>query len=558
MSEYLAADLLVDSLFGHGVERVFCVPGESYLSVLDSLAVKKSVEVITTRHESGAGFMALADAKLSGRPGVCFVSRGPGATNASIAIHSAQQDALPLVVFVGQVARSDLGRGAFQEIDYVKAWSGIAKWVWQVWDSRQLGEIVARAFQVAASPTPGPVVIVLPEDMLEDVVARETLVPPLPQPRCGADTLLCSEVLKLVEGAARPLIIAGQALNTLEGRAALEKLASQLEVPVAVTFRQQDMLPNDHASYAGHLFFNAPKALVTMLSETDLILAIGTRLGDVATQGYTFPATPVPAQKIIHVHDDPAHLGRNIAVELAINADVAAFCTELLRVAGCDAKRHTAWRDRVAGFVRNLNKWTPKSASDGVVFGEVAIEMERQLADDAIVCLDAGNFSGWVQKHFCFRGERRMVATIAGAMGSGVPSGVAASLRWPERQVVVVVGDGGFMMTGNELATACQYGCPVKIIVSDNGSYGTIRLHQELRYPGRLSATKLANPDFAALARAFGAVGFEVNSADQVASVLKEALAVPGPALICVKTSLDHIAAFTSLGEIAARQKKTA
>jgi acetolactate synthase-1/2/3 large subunit len=556
MNEYLAADLLVDSLGQHGVERVFCVPGESYLSVLNSLAVKQTVEVITARHESGAGFMALADAKLSGRPGVCFVSRGPGATNASIAIHSAQQDALPLVVFVGQVARCDLGRGAFQEVDYVRAWSGIAKWVWQVSDAKQLGEVIARAFQIAASPTPGPVVIALPEDMLEDMVPHASLTPPLPLPQLGVDAELCKQALDMILSAKRPLIIAGQTLNTHKGRAALEALASRLDVPVAVTFRQQDLLPNNHPCYGGHLFFNAPKSLIKMLDEADLLVAIGTRLGDVATQGYTFPSAPVPTQQVIHVHPDPSQLGRNYAVDLAIAADPAGFCSGVVEKISADAPRYTTWRTRVSGFVRELNAWTPKAADDGVVFGEVVVELDKQLADDAMVCLDAGNFSGWVQKHFNFRAERKMVATISGAMGSGVPSGVAASLRYPRRQVVVVVGDGGFMMTGAELATACQYGAPVKIIISDNGSYGTIRLHQETRYPGRISATNLSNPDFAGLARAYGAAGYEITQASEVEPVLRKALAEPGPAVVCVKTSLEHIAAFVSLTDIAKRQKK--
>lgn len=556
MSSYIAADLLVDSLVSHGVDRIFCVPGESYLSVLNSLAVKKSIDVITARHESGAGFMALADSKLTGRPGVCFVSRGPGATNASIAIHTAEQDALPLVVFVGQVSRSDLGRRAFQEVDYVRAFSGIAKWVWQVSNADQLGEVLARAFQIAQSPMPGPVVIVLPEDMLEDAVSIDSLIQPLPHPKTGADSSLCELVLKLISKANRPLIIAGQSLNTVTGRQELEKLASLIELPVAVTFRQQDLLANDHPSYAGHMYFNAPKSIISALAESDLIVAIGTRLGDVATQGYTFPSSPVPKHRLIHIHEDPSQLGRNIAAEHVITADPIAFCIQLARMVSDKTPRHTVWRDRVVSIVRKLNEWSPKNATDGVVFGEVAVEMNKQLNKNAIVCLDAGNFSGWVQKHFCFKDERRMVATIAGAMGSGVPSGVAASLRYPDRQVVVVVGDGGFLMTGNELATACQFSAPVKIIVSDNGSFGTIRLHQELRYPGITSATKLSNPNFLLWAKAFGAASFEISSSEHIAPVLRKALAEPGPALIWVKTSLNHISAFTSLGEITERQMK--
>lgn len=556
MSDYRAADLLVDALAEHGVERVFCVPGESYLSVLDSFEQKQCLEVITARHEGGAGFMALADAKLSGRPGVCFVSRGPGAMNASIAIHSAQQDALPLIVFVGQVSRTDLGRNAFQEVDYVRAWSGIAKWVWQVWDARQLGEAVARAFQIAASPTPGPVVIALPEDMLDDLVSEAAKVAPLPLPALSVDKALCHEVRQLLAAAKRPLIIAGQVLNTPSGRQAIEAMATALNVPVAVTFRQQDLLPNDHPCYAGHLFFNAPKPLIELLSEADLLIAIGSRLGDVATQGYTFPVAPRPLQKLVHLHPDSAQLGRVYAADIAAVVDPAAFCQEMAVAATSVSTMHGEWRARVSTFVRKLNSWTPKTAQDGVVFGEVVKALDEVLDEDAVVCLDAGNFSGWVQKHLTFRSNRRMVATISGAMGSGVPSGVAASLRDRKRQVVVFVGDGGFMMSGAELATACQFAAPIKIIVSDNGSFGTIRMHQEIHYPGRVSATTLVNPDFVKLAMAHGVDAYQINEASDIANVLPLALASTGPALICVKTSLEQIAAYSSLTDIAERQKK--
>lgn len=554
MSDYRAADLLVDMLIEQNISRAFCVPGESYLSVLDSFQGTSEIEIIAARHEGGAGFMALADAKLSGKPGVCFVSRGPGAMNASISVHSARQDALPLIMFVGQVARQDLGRQAFQEVDYVTMWSDMAKWVCQVSDATQLEETLRRAFQIAQDPTPGPVVIVLPEDMLEDPVAKLSVNTPTRLARISHDPAVCREVQAAIAKAQRPLIIAGQALNTPEGRAALDALATQYHLPVAVSFRQQDLLANDHPSYAGHLFFNAPKQLTDLLSTSDLILAIGTRLGDVTTQGYQLPTAPHPTQTLIHVYPDSAQLGRVFDTDLAIVADPAAFCQSLAALAPAPLTQHTLWRDKLATASRTMNQWKPKSADDGVVFGEVVTALNDIISDDAIICVDAGNFSGWVQKHLTFQGERRMVSTISGSMGSAVPAGVAASLRYPSRQVVVFVGDGGFMMTGAELATARQYGANLKVIISDNRSYGTIRLHQELHFPDRISATNLSNPNFTTLGNAYGIASHTITLPQHIQKVLEQAFSDSQSALVAVDTSLEHISAFASLTQIAARR----
>lgn len=554
MSNYRAANLLVDMLIEQNISRAFCVPGESYLSVLDAFEDKPAIEIIAARHEGGAGFMALADAKVSDLPGVCFVSRGPGAMNASIAVHSASQDALPLILFVGQVARNDLGRGAFQEIDYVTMWSDMAKWVCQVNHAEQLEEVLRRAFQIALTPTPGPVVIVLPEDMLEENVKPLSTLGAIKLPCIAHDLNLCRDVKAAIAKAERPLIIAGQALNTVDGRIALESVARKYNIPIALSFRQQDLLANNDPCYAGHLIFNAPKKLTTLLSESDLIVAIGTRLGDVTTQGYQLPQAPQPTQTLIHIYPDGSQLGRIFDTDLAIVADPALFCQSLADLAPVPLTQHMSWRDHIANEVRLLNKWELKTATDGVVFGAVVTALNDIIADDAIICVDAGNFSGWVQKHLSFHGQRRMVSTISGSMGSSVPASVAASLRFPQRQVVVFVGDGGFMMTGAELATARQYGANVKVIISDNGSYGTIRLHQELQFPDRISATNLSNPNFAALGEAYGIPSYHIHEASQIQDVLTKAFSEPGSVLVTVDTSLEYIAAFASLSEIAARR----
>jgi len=555
LNHYRAADLLVDTLIEQKTSRVFCVPGESYLSVLDAFTYKPEIEVVTARHEGGAGFMALAEAKLTGLPGICFVSRGPGAMNAAIAIHAASQDALPLIMFVGQVARHELGRQSFQEVDYVSMWQNSCKWVWEVTHANQLEETVRRAFHMALSPTPGPVIISMPEDMLDDAVHKVTQRTPICAPSVGCDTALATQAKELLQKAKRPVVIAGQAINTPDGRKALEAFANKYQIPIALSFRQQDLLPNDHKSYAGHLVFNAPKKLVNILSDADLILAIGTRLGDVTTQGYQFPKAPTPKQKLIHVYPDPYQLGRNFDTTLAITACPTHFCQQLLETQNQVSEEQKMWLDKVSNEVRNLYAWSPEEAQDGVVFGQVVNAVNELANDDAIICLDAGNFGSWVQRLFCFRNERRMLATISGAMGTGVPSAVSAALRFPNRQVIVFVGDGGFMMTGNELATAVQYGANIKIIVSDNRSLATIRLHQELAYPERISATNLKNPDFATLGKSYGMVGYRIENSNEVNTVLKQALAEPNSALISVNTSLEYIAAFATLTQIANQKK---
>lgn len=546
-----AADLLVETLALHGVNRVFCVPGESYLSVLDALSQQGAIETVTCRHEGGAGFMALADARLTGHPGVVFVSRGPGAMNASIAIHSAQQDAVPLVVFVGQVERVHRHMDAFQEVDYEKVFGGMTKWVVEVRDGARLADTVAQAFHAAASGTPGPVVVALPEDMLEDLCDGAAAAP-FALPQGGVSAVQLAQVAQLIAQAQRPLLIAGGLLKIDAGQAALRKAAEAFGLPVATSVRHADVLPNDHRLFAGHLTYGAPRALTEAVAEADLVLAVGTRLGDVTTQGYLFPAAPRPSQTVVQVWPDPRAVGHVRALTLGLNADPVGFLDGLRELAPAEPRAaHLRWAGQLHAVARGLRRWDgPLDAEDGVIFASMVQAADRMLADDAIITIDAGNFGGWLQRLMRFGGGRRMIAPSSGAMGYGVPAAVAASLRCPDRQVVCFVGDGGFLMTGNELATAMQTGAKPIIVVADNASYGTIRMHQELHFPRRVSATALVNPDFAGLARQFGALGLRVDHSDQIEGALRQALAADRAALIVVRTSLTHISVASTIAQL--------
>jgi acetolactate synthase-1/2/3 large subunit len=542
-----AAEALVETLKLHGVDRIFCVPGESYIAVLDALHDEPSIHVVTCRHEGGAGFMAVADAKMTGRAGTCFVSRGPGATNASIAVHAADYDAAPLVLFVGQVERKDFGRKAFQEVDYAKTFSDMAKWVEQVNHGDKLPEAVARAYSIAESGTPGPVVVVLPEDMLEDETSAPAEAPRVQSAPVPAETDLSAIADRLAQ-ASRPVMIVGGGADTGHGRRALLAAAHAWALPVATSFKRQDMFPNDHPNYAGHLGYGIPGALGNALREADLILAVGTRLDDTTSQGFTLPA---PGQALIHVHRDPAQIGRNFRTEIGIAADPASFLAALSERNSPPPKEGRAqWLQRLHQVHVDLAEWEPSDAEDGVDFGHMIAAMNDILADDAVITMDGGNFSSWCHRYFDFKPTHKLIACITGAMGMGVPSAIAAALREPNRPVVTLIGDGGMLMTGAELATAVQENANVNLIVSNNGAYGTIRTHQERKYPRRTKATALKNPDFAAMADAFGATGIVVDAPEKALPALRQAIDTPGPVVIDVRSSLEHISAYTSISAL--------
>jgi acetolactate synthase-1/2/3 large subunit len=540
-----AADLLVDCLVAHGVDRVFCVPGESYLAVLDALVGRPEIDVVVARHEGGAGFMGVADAKLTMRPGVVFVSRGPGATNAAIAVHVAQQDAVPFVLFIGQIERKDFGRKAFQEVDYRQTFADMAKHVEVVSDGNRVPEAIRRAFHLAQSGTPGPTVVVLPEDMLLDQVEAAVMAPkPVIAAHAGPDTI--AEVAARLAAADRPAVIAGSLMRDAEGRAALIELAEASDTPVIAAFKQQDLFPNTHRLFGGHLGYMAPEDQVRMVGEADLLIALGTRLGDVTSQGYRLP---MAGQELVHVFPDPA--------VAPIAADPVAFARALAKAArrsNAKADSRARWAAKLHGRHAGQAVWTPVEAKDGVIFGHPVVALIDQLPDDAILITDAGNFSGWLHRHFPFSGRHRLLGVIAGAMGFGMPAAVAASLRYPTTPVVVLIGDGGFLMTGYELATAIRHRARFVALVSNNGSYGTIRLHQEKHYPGRVSATELVNPDFAELARSFGATGLTLADSADAADVVAKALAAEGPAVVDVRSSLEHITAFTTLSALSSAE----
>jgi acetolactate synthase-1/2/3 large subunit len=544
-----AADVLVDCLATHGVVRVFCVPGESYLAALDALHDRNAIETVICRHEGGAGFMAVADAKLTGKPGIAFVSRGPGATNASIAVHVAEQDAVPLVLFIGQVPRNELGRRSFQEVDYAKTFSDMAKAVWTIDDPNRISEIIARAFVVAQTPTPGPVVIVLPEDMLEDQSTAAD-IEPLPVPRAARPVdALIRDVADRIAKAERPLLLAGGSLNEAEGRAALKAASEAHGLPVVLTFKRQDLFPNAHAHYAGHLGFKIPKPMVDRYAEADLIIAVGTRLGETTTQGYTFPRSPAPAQPLIHVYDDASRIGREYATAMPIAADATQFLQALTAQPSKRPAARAAWIERLHAPIAASQPW--RAPKDGLLdMGAIVAAFRDGVADDTVFITDAGNFSGWLHRHFPFNGTHILLGCVGGAMGIGMPAAVAAGLRCPGRQVITFIGDGGLLMTGSELATAVQYNVPVKVFVSNNGSYGTIRMHQEKAYKGRVHGTAIKNPDFVRWAESFGARGLSITSIDEAPRVVAQALAHGGPVVVDVKTALEHISPFANLADL--------
>ena len=541
---------LAASLAAHGIDRIFCVPGESFLGLLDALESQARIEVVTTRHEGGAGFMALADARLTGRAGVAMVSRGPGCANATIAVQTANEDSVPFVLLVGQVERRNLGRGAFQEVDYGRTFSALAKAVIEITDPDRATELLAQAFHIAERGLPGPVVVTLPEDMLDSPCAAQ----PAPVFGLGRPAVAEAGVARVAAdlmAADRPVLLVGSALRSAEGRRALRRVADLWQMPVVVSSRQSDLLDNAHAAYAGQLAYGADPRLVEGYKATDLMLAVGTRLGDVTSQGYSFPAAPVPQIPLHHVHMAPEAIGALRVCASALLSDCAGFLDRLADLAP-EATRWGGWRDRLHADWLSWSDWSraglPDEAQDGVVFGAVIAELARQLPRDAIVTSDAGNFGAWLGRFLRLGAGQSLLGPMSGAMGYGLPAAIAASLRHPERRAVCVVGDGGMMMTGAELATACAAGAAPIVIVSDNGAYGTIRMHQERRHPGQSFATSLGRPDFAALAQSMGAMAHSVRRPEEIAPALAAAFADgTQPSLIHVRTSLQHISPLLTL-----------
>ena len=536
-----AADFIVSSLKAHGVARVYCVPGESYLALLDAL-YDSGIEVIICRHEGGAGFMAMSEAKLTGKPAVLLVSRGPGATNASIAVHSAEQDGVPLIVMIGQVARDERTREVFQEVDYGQFFGGMAKAVYEVTEGAKLIELIPRSFRLASEGVAGPVILSLPEDMLRDEIdATEAIVYPLPV--IGNATQEIPHIQEMIAQAERPLIVAGAKLRGLAGADALARFAQSQRIPVAVTWKNQDVFDNSTDLFAGHLTPGTTAAQRKILAEADLIIAVGTRLGDFATLGFTLPEAPVPKQTLVHIYPNAAPIGKVIRADLGIVADPVQMLNGLSQTVRVVSAVRERWVSDVNAATKAAQKFVSPAPDDGVDFGVVTMALAKLAPADAIITTDAGNMSTWHHRHWQMKPSQILLGCIAGAMGYGVPAAVAAQLVHPNRMAICFVGDGGVLMTGNELATAMAYGLKPKIVISNNSIYGTIRSHQEKNYAGRVSGTNLVNPDFTAWAKSFGAEAFELVMGDDVEAVAGAFLGSKGAAVLHVKSSAKALSA---------------
>lgn len=540
--------ILVDALRIHGVERVFCVPGESYLAALDAFHdVQDDIDLIVCRQEGGAAYMADAYGKLTGKPGICFVTRGPGATNASIGIHTAFQDSTPMLLFIGQVASDQVEREAFQELDYRRMFGQMAKWVVQIDDAARIPELVSQAFHRAVNGRPGPVVVALPEDMLtayatvEDAPAHKVV-----EMHPGAGQL--QDMAALIEKAERPLMIVGGGGWNNEAVANLQAFAENMHVPVAASFRCQDMFDNKHPLYAGEMGTSMSPKLGQRVRDADLLLVVGARMGEMTTQGYELVNIPVPKQKLIHIHPGAEELGRVYHADLPINASMPAFARAAARLPAITTPRAKAWAESVnADYRANLETLTIPGP---VQMGEIMAWLREHLPDDAIITNGAGNYSAWPHRFYQYRTYRSQLAPTNGSMGYGVPAAIAAKLTEPKRTAVAFAGDGCFLMNGQELATAAQYGANAIFIVVNNGMYGTIRMHQERNYPGRVSGTGLANPDFASLARAYGLHGETVENTADFAPAFKRCEQSGKPALIEIRIDPEALSPKMSLTQM--------
>jgi acetolactate synthase-1/2/3 large subunit len=530
--------ILVDQLLAQGCDRIFTVPGESFLAVLDALHDTPQIETVVCRQEGGVAFMAEADGALTHRPGIAFVTRGPGATNASIGVHVAMQDSTPMILFIGDVGREMRDREAFQEVDFTAMFRPIAKWATRIDDARRIPEYVARAYAVAMSGRPGPVVIALPEDMLVDAVEaldRPRVVPPA-QP---ADPEAMMALVDLLKEACSPVAIVGGA-GWDEGAAHYFRAwAERIGLPVACAFRRQDAIPNDSRVWAGNLGYGPNPKLLQRIREADLLIVAGPRLGEATTDGYALITPDHPGQTLVHIHPDPNELNSVYKTCLPICADMREF-----------AELAAQWEDDLLDFDAGAQAhgewlaWSEVQPNGATLdLGLCVKAMRAVLPGDTIICNGAGNFSGWWHRHWHYAGPVSQLAPTNGAMGYGLPAGVAAALRHRDRTVVVLAGDGDFLMNGQELATAVRNQCNLLVLVIDNGAYGTIRMHQEREYPDRLSATDLVNPDFALFAKAFGAWSEPVERTEDFAPALDRAVAQPGVKLLHLKTDVRHIGA---------------
>ena len=548
MTTRTGGQILVDQLLIQGVERVTCVPGESYLAALDAMH-DADIDVLICRHEGGAAIMAEAYGKLTNRPGVCFVTRGPGAMNAAHGVHIAQHDSTPMILFIGQVERAMLGRGAFQEMDYQQVFGSVAKWVVEITDARRIPEIIARAFRIAMQGRPGPVVISLPEDVLTDIeTAVNSTVITYVKPELSID--IFKQFESQLASASRPLIILGGSNWSDDGCAAIQQFAESFQIPVATEFRRAGLFPATHPCFAGELGFGPNPKLAQRVKEADLLILIGARMSEVPSQSYTLINIPNPAQRVIHVFPDPSEIGKVYQPTLGIVCAPDEFARALTWL---KATLDTAWREETQNAHMDYLMWTttPTQIPGDFQYGEIMVSLRDTLPADTIVCNGAGNYAIWVHRYWRHTLPRTQLAPTSGSVGYSVPAGVMAKRQCPEQTVVVFAGDGCFLMHGNEFATAVQYDIAVIVVVIDNGMYGTIRMHQERNYPHRVVGTDLKNPDFAAMATAFGGHGETVRTTAEFMPAFARAKASGKPAIIHCFIDPQAITPATTLDRIA-------
>jgi len=545
-----AASVFVQTLKNHGVDRFFCVPGESYLSVMDELLHSPGIDVVTCRHEGGAGFMAVADAKCTGKAGVAFVSRGPGATNASIAVHSAHQGGIPMVLFIGQVNRISTGKMHLQEMDFNKTFSDMAKHIEQINTPSEIANVTARAFHIAESGIPGPVVIAIPTDVLEAKVEIEDVKkikinPPLAFPS------KVKEVSDELNSAIRPVIVVGGQIHVSDkARKLVQIVAEKYNLPVLCTYEHQDIFSHDHKHYAGELGLRPPEPIRQNALEADLVLVVGHRFNGVPNMAYKFPSS---TQKFIHVLPDPNSIGKIFRTDLSIVADSENFLEQLslIEYTKTSSNKNEWVKLCHKRYLENDATKPPRNANDGLDFAHLIDGLGKLAPQNSIITNDAGNFTSWMHHRFPFKSSMRLIGSEIGAMGMGIPAGVAASLRYPDRQIFSIVGDGGALMTGSELATAVAQKAKIRVIVANNQHYGTIRYHQEVHFPTRNHyATNLVNPNFAKYGESFGLKCFTINEVQEVIPTIKKAMEVDGPSLIEFKMSLELNTSTTTLTQL--------
>ena len=520
--------ILADQLKIQGVERVFCIPGESYLAALDGL-YDSGIETVVCRQEGGAAMMAEAHGKLTGTPGIAFVTRGPGATNAASGVHIAFQDSTPMILFVGQVARHQRDREAFQEVDYRQMYGPLAKWVAEIDQTERIPEYVSRAFHTALSGRPGPVVLALPEDMLSTEAEAEDVLPAAVV-RAEATAAQAEAIAALLKSAEKPLVIAGGGGWTADASADLAAFAGAFDLPVGVSFRCQDYLDNDHPNYVGDIGIGINPRLGARVKEADLLLVLGARLGEITTSGYDLISIPNPKQTLIHAHPGADELGRVYRPHLAVNAAQPALLSRLAALEAPGSPKHGAWTRAARADYEAWNE--PEETPGAVKLEQVVRHLRDILPPEAIVTNGAGNYTAWVHRYYRYRGYRSQLAPTSGSMGYGLPAAVAAKLAALDRPVVCFAGDGCFQMTCQEFATAVQHGANIVVVVCNNGIYGTIRMHQERHYPGRVSGTDLVNPDFAGFARVYGGHGETVERSEDFPAAFERATEAGVPAVI--------------------------